>query len=142
MHLSADKITRLYSLPVVLRLALIGIFGGLGSVVRSLIALAASKIAGEKAPWGTLSVNLLGCFLAGIVLYFSIDRPVLTANARAAIMTGFLGGLTTFSAFSSETVMLGRDRQWGIVALSVGANVFLGVAAVLLGRAAARLVSS
>lgn len=87
-------------------------------------------------------MNLLGCFLAGIVLYFSVDRPTLSPNQRAAIMTGFLGGLTTFSAFSSETVLLAKDRQWGIMALSIGANVFLGIAAVLIGREAARLVSS
>jgi len=125
-----------------LRLAIIGICGGLGSIVRFLISLAASRIAGEKAPWGTLAVNVLGCFLAGIVLYFSVDRPTLSPNLRAAIMTGFLGGLTTFSAFGYETVLLGKDRQWGIVALSVAANVFLGIAAVLLGREAARLVTS
>lgn len=125
-----------------LRLALIGICGGLGSVARFLISEASARILGEKAPWGTLAVNVLGCFLAGIVLYFTVDRPALSPNVRAAIMTGFLGGLTTFSAFSYDTVLLGRDRQWGTLALSVGANVFLGIAAVLIGREAARLVAS
>lgn len=121
---------------------LIGIFGGLGSVVRSLISLAAVRLAGERMPWGTLAVNVVGCFLAGAVLFFTVDRPGMSPNLRAALMTGFLGGLTTFSAFGAETVMLGRDRQWGLLALNVGANVVLGLGAVLLGREAARMVNA
>jgi fluoride exporter len=83
-------------------------------------------------PFGTLGVNILGCLLIGIVFGLS-ERGNMSQEWRLFLATGILGGFTTFSAFSNETVGMLRDGQFGYAGAYVGASVILGIAATIIG---------
>ncbi|HEX5136062.1 MAG TPA: CrcB family protein [Planctomycetota bacterium] len=116
-----------------MKLLVIAMGGGLGALARyGLAGLVQGR--GVGFPWGTLAVNALGCLLIGALF----DR--VTADARAFVVVGFLGGFTTFSAFGHETVELMRGGQLGLALANAGLNVLVGIGAVLLGRAAAEMM--
>lgn len=95
-------------LPMLKRLGLVMCGGGLGAASRYGISLMAARIGGTGFPWGTLAVNLSGCFLIGLLLALADRMRFLTPDMRLLIITGYLGALTTFSTFSLETVSAGR----------------------------------
>lgn len=105
--------------------------GGLGSLSRYAMGLALSPLGG-RWPWATCVCNLLGCVLIGVLLGWLQRRP--SQVVQLLFVTGFCGGFTTFSTFSSEVVRLVREGQptlaVGYAALSVGA----GVACVIVGQ--------
>jgi fluoride exporter len=90
-------------------------------------------------PLGTLAANLFGGLLMGIAMGVISHFEALPAEARLLVTTGFLGGLTTFSTFSAETVTLMMRQQYGWTAALVGAHVIGSVTMTLAGIAAARL---
>ena len=89
-------------------------------------------------PLGTLSVNIIGCFLIGIVYGFS-DRGNLTQEWRLFLATGLLGGFTTFSAFSNETVGMLRDGQLLYASAYVALSVVVGLVATFIGISITKL---
>lgn len=106
---------------------LIGAGSFLGGISRYLLSVAIQpKTAGF--PVGTLTANVVGCLCIGIVLGL-FDRGQLTHEWRMFLATGFLGGFTTFSAFSGETFTLFRDGQPGCALLYAGASVIVGLLA-------------
>ncbi|MDA8140301.1 MAG: fluoride efflux transporter CrcB [Desulfobacteraceae bacterium] len=82
--------------------------GAVGAVSRYLVGLVTFKLWGPNFPWGTLAVNLAGCFLIGFLFALSDRSRLLTPDVRLLLITGFLGALATFSSFSMETVNAGR----------------------------------
>lgn len=114
--------------------------GGIGSLVRYSATLLSARVFGTSFPWGTAIVNLAGCFIIGVVYSIAERAQLIGPSARLFIMTGFLGGLTTFSTFGLESV--NAYRAAGGVALLV--NVLLhnicGLTLVGLGMMAARLI--
>lgn len=84
-----------------------------------------------ELPFGTLAANLLGCYLIGIAIAFFMQHPGLSPEWRLLIITGFLGGLTTFSTFSAETVTLLLRGQYvwgmGVIAAHVGGSLLMTV---------------
>ena len=123
----------------VVKLLLVFAGGGLGCISRyGLNALGA--VLAATFPLGTLLANVIGCFTIGVLGFFFHDRPVLTPNHRLLLITGFLGGLTTFSSFGYETIVLIQRRDYGAASINVGANLVFGLAAVWLGWAAARAI--
>ena len=87
---------------------LVVVGGGLGAVSRYGISLLTARLWGANFPWGTMVVNLVGCFIIGL-LFALVDRSrLLTPDVRLLLVTGYLGGLTTFSSYSMETVIAGR----------------------------------
>lgn len=96
------------SQPVVKKIALVMLGGSLGAASRYGISLLAARMWGARFPWGTLTVNLTGCFLIGLLFTLSERVRILTPDVRLLLITGYLGALTTFSTFSLETVNAGR----------------------------------
>ena len=117
--------------------------GALGSVARYACSVAAVRWLGFAFPYGTLFVNVAGSFAIGVLaaLVAADGRPLLGADARAFLMVGVLGGFTTFSSFSLDTLALARSGALGAAALNVGASVLLCLVGVWLGFAAAGLLN-
>ena len=120
---------------------LVGVGGFIGSVLRYLasgyVQQAAKSI---DFPYGTLAVNVIGCFVIGFLAQLAEDRGVFTSESRLFVFTGFLGGFTTFSSFGNETLNLARDSQMINALANVGANVFVGLFAVWIGRTVSYLI--
>lgn len=107
--------------------------GAMGSLLRWSVGVAALRWLGAGFPFGTLIVNVTGSFLMGVAFAAIAARLDLQGEWRALVMTGFLGGFTTFSAFSLDVVLLGDRGEWALAAIYVVASVVLSVLALLLG---------
>jgi CrcB protein len=117
----------------------VGIGGALGSMARYLVVVALGRsLSNPVFPFGTLAVNVIGCFVIAYIGGLAADRINLTGDARVFIFTGILGGFTTFSAFGYETFYLWKTSQIALAFLNVLANCVLGFGAVWLGHAAAK----
>lgn len=111
---------------------LVIIGGGLGSACRYLFSLLAVKWFGDNFPIGTLGVNLLGCFLIG--LSFSLaGRNIISPMIRLLFMTGFLGGLTTFSTYALESANFTSNGEFLTALANIAVNNLGGLALVFLG---------
>jgi len=125
-------------MPTLLSVIFVAIGGALGSVSRYLLAVwtqSASK--SLDFPYGTLTVNLIGCFVIGFLAQLAETRGVFTSEARAFVFIGILGGFTTFSSFGNDTLNLFRDGEMFNAFVNIGANVVFGLALVWLGRTVA-----
>lgn len=123
------------------KLFLIGLAGALGSLSRYAVAGWVHDAAPQSVfPWGTVVVNVLGCFLAGAFWSMAEHRLSVSPETRAVILVGFMGGFTTFSAYMLETGNLLGERQWVWAAANMALQNVGGLATFLLGLAAGRLV--
>jgi CrcB protein len=123
------------------QLLLIGLGGFVGTILRYVMGGLVQSGAGSSTfPWGTLTINLLGCFGIGLLAELSEARGFLKPEMRGFLMVGILGGFTTFSAFANETVSALRDAAMGIAFLNVLASVGLGLVAVWAGRMIAHAI--
>ena len=122
-------------MPSIDSLIFVALGGALGSVFRYLLsAWTQSASKSVDFPYGTLTVNLMGCFVIGFLAQLAEARGVFTSQSRAFVFIGILGGFTTFSSFGNETINLLRDGEtWNALA-NVGANVIFGLILVWLGR--------
>jgi fluoride exporter len=123
-----------------LRILLVGLAGLLGTLCRYWISGVVTRRYGEAFPWGTLAVNLTGCFAAGLLFHFMQERGVFSETARAAVFVGLLGGFTTFSSYGLQTFTLLREGRVGVAALNVVVSNLLGLLLVFAGYAAAKLL--
>lgn len=121
------------------QLLIVGLGGFLGAALRYLISCAAARYWGEF-PLGTLIVNLIGGFLMGFVMEAAAGAWAMPAGLRLFLTTGIMGGLTTFSAFSYETVSLFSDESYLAGAANIGLNLSFALLACWFGKAAARLL--
>ena len=129
----------------------VGIGGFFGAIARYLISGYLQRRYPGFTPAGTLAVNVIGCFAIGFLMALCIAKQagylqtgvfaaLATERARALLITGFLGGLTTFSAFGYETAELMRENALPLALTNIAANVCLGLIAVWLGSLAAEFV--
>ena len=117
------------------RLFLVGAGGFLGSVLRYIVSGYVQQSSGSVGfPYGTLAVNVIGCFVIGALSALAENRGVFTTEARLFVFVGILGGFTTFSTFSNETMNFLREGDNLRALANVAAQLILGLGAVWLGR--------
>ena len=124
-----------------LNILFVGLGGALGSIARYLLSSWVQVTAKNiNFPFGTLTVNLVGCFVIGFLAQLAEARGVFTSESRAFVFIGILGGFTTFSSFGNETLNLARGGEmWGALS-NIGMNVIIGLFAVWLGLTVAYLL--
>jgi CrcB protein len=122
-------------------LLLIALGGAAGSVLRYLVGGAAQHLSQRGFPIGTLSVNVLGCLLIGILVRLFLNMQT-AAAMRAFLVVGFCGGFTTFSAFSHETAGLIEGGEYARAAAYMILSVTLCVGATFAGMGAVRAVTA
>lgn len=118
---------------VMTNLGVVALGGAVGAMLRSATNLACAACWGSTLPIATLLVNVAGCLAGGVLVGGVLSRVGPDHTLRLLLITGVLGGLTTFSAFGLETVEMLRQGQYAWALLNVGANVGLGLAAVGVG---------
>lgn len=121
-----------------MNILLVALGGAAGSVTRYLVTLGAAQAFGTHFPWGTLAVNIFGSFLMGLVIALGAHRLQVSNEMRLLLTTGFLGGFTTFSAFSLDFALLFERKDYLLAALylagSVGLSILALFAALILVR--------
>jgi CrcB protein len=120
------------------RVLLIFVAGGLGSVLRYGVGIASARALGPGFPFGTLFVNVAGCFAMGALMQLTLATTTLSAEWRLALATGFLGGLTTYSSFNYETSRLAGDGSPGLAAVNLTATLLGCLLSGVLGAWLAR----
>ena len=123
------------------KISFIFIGGGLGAVSRYLLQGVVQTRAGSSFPAGTMAVNIIGCFVIGVLWALFEEVPV-QIETRLFLITGFLGGFTTFSSFGVETLNLIRDGEYGYAAIYVGLSNLAGFACVFIGMIVSRALLS
>ncbi len=118
------------------KIILVGAGGGIGAVLRYIISGFVHKwIQIDNFPHGTLTVNLAGCLLIGMLLRMDEVGNIFSNEIRLFLFVGILGAFTTFSTFSNETVNLMNDKRFYLAFLNIGIHFIFGLGAVFLGRA-------
>jgi fluoride exporter len=121
-----------------LKILMIALFGAVGTLARYGLQGLVQVRTGGTFPYGTLLVNLTGCFFLGLIAQFTMNHMVISPDWRVAIAVGFFGGYTTFSSFGWETAKMMEDGEWlrasTYVATSVVAGLFLSVAGIRLAN--------
>jgi fluoride exporter len=117
-----------------MKILMVGIGGFAGAICRYLVYEAALLFyKGSWLPLGTLTVNVSGCFIIGLLGGLSETREIFTPEIRALVFIGFLGGFTTFSSFGYEIFFLIRNGQTGAALVNLGLQIILGLTAVWAG---------
>lgn len=114
-------------------LLLVAIGGAIGASSRHLVAIASLRAFGNSFPVGTLLINVVGCFLMGIFVELLAAKLQPSEGLRLFVATGFLGGFTTFSAFSLDFVSLWQRGDAGLAIGYAAASVILSLAGIVLG---------
>ncbi len=120
---------------------LIGLAGAVGTLSRYGIGLWAGRALGTSFPYGTLIVNVVGCFFIAFVSQLALSTTLISPTARLTLTTGLMGGLTTYSSFNFETTELLRAGAWASGFTNLGLTVASCFVSGLLGLAAARLLA-
>ena len=112
---------------------LVGLAGLAGTLLRYWLSGVVARRFGETFPWGTMAVNVIGCFLAGAAFYLTEERFLVNPTMRAVILIGLLGGFTTFSSYGLQTFTLIREGEFGWATLNVAVSNLLGLLMVWAG---------
>lgn len=123
------------------QILLVGIGGAFGSMARFLLSTTVYKIFGSTFPYGTLFVNVTGCFIIGLIGVLFIGHfYAYASDMRSLLVIGFLGGYTTFSSFSFETLNLAINGEYEAAIINVVASVILCLIATWLGIVLGRTI--
>ncbi|SIN77721.1 fluoride efflux transporter CrcB [Halodesulfovibrio marinisediminis] len=114
--------------------------GGLGSLSRYLLSGVFQRAINISFPIGTYLVNIIGCFLFGLIWAYAQDRLSLSPDFRAIVLTGFMGAFTTFSTFIFESTALLDSTQWPYFLLNVVGQIITGVILLKFGLSLGKLL--
>ncbi|WHO71321.1 fluoride efflux transporter CrcB [Rhizobium sp. BT03] len=117
---------------------LVAVGGAIGSLLRYYVGQWSLRLMGPAFPWGTLAVNVIGCFVIGVFAELIARRFNASVELRLLLITGFLGGFTTFSAFSLDAISLFERGEAIAGGVYIVASVGLSMAAVMAGLAVMR----
>jgi CrcB protein len=131
---------RIVEKSAVMNAIAIAVGAAIGANLRYSLSIWAAQRWGASFPYGTLIVNVIGSFAIGVVLVLATTRLNLSDPARLLIVTGLLGGFTTFSSLSFETYSLITNGSWLAAGIYVISSFGLGIASVFLGAGIARLL--
>ncbi|MCA9105480.1 MAG: fluoride efflux transporter CrcB [Planctomycetales bacterium] len=118
-------------LPSIKQILLVAMGGALGASGRLVVTRLATHVWGERFPWGTLIVNVVGCFALGLLL--RLGPQSVSDSTKLLVGVGLLGGLTTFSTFGMDTVSRWEQGEWMLGLVNVAANLLIGLLAVAAG---------
>ena len=122
------------------RFVLVCLGGALGTGARYLVSGWVPRVLGTALPYGTFAVNVLGSFLIAVLMFVGTETTAMPATMRVVLTTGVLGGFTTYSSFSYETMKLLQEGSTGVALANVAVTVIGCLAACMLGWAGARWV--
>ena len=117
-----------------LQILAVGIGGFVGAIARYVVSGLMQRACPAFLPAGTLAVNIVGCLAIGVLMALVRERVLVSEAWRLFLVTGILGGMTTFSAFGYESVELLREQEVPLALINVVANLVLGFAAVYFGH--------
>jgi CrcB protein len=121
--------------------ALLITFGGaIGTLVRYLVSLLAARWLGAEFPYGTLIVNLSGAFIIGLVQHLGAEGLMIPDNTRLFLTTGMMGGLTTYSTFSYETVRLMETGAWNQAWINIFVTTVICLSLCFVGMSVGRVI--
>jgi len=123
-----------------LKIMLVAVGGSIGATSRYLVSIWAAERFGTNFPYGTLIVNVVGCFIIGAFMTLTTERIIVSSYWRLLVTVGFVGGLTTFSSYSYETFKLLQEADVVMAMSNLFANLIVGFFATWLGISAARLI--
>lgn len=120
---------------------LVGMGGFVGSVLRYLLSgYVQQQVKSIGLPHGTIVVNIIGCFIIGFLSQVADYRGVFTTESRTFVFVGVLGGFTTFSSFTNETMNLLQKAEKELALLNIGVQIIFGLLAIWVGRMMAALL--
>ena len=118
----------------------VGIGGCIGAMARYLITMHSSKLFNSSIPLGTLIANVIGGFLIGVIMEISISTELISPNLKLFLTTGIMGGLTTFSTFSYETINLLGEGKYLLGGGNILLNLTLSLGGVVLGTSLCKMI--
>lgn len=123
-----------------MKLVWIALAGALGTLARYWLGGTVQRFSGGSFPWGTMVINIAGCFVFGLCWALAVERFNISGETRIIVLLGFLGAFTTFSSFIFETMELLKDSEWLLAGFNmVGQNV-LGLIGLFVGWTLGRMV--
>ena len=122
------------------KLALLALAGAMGTLARYGLAGFVQRISGVSFPWGTVVVNICGCFLAGLLWSLFENRMTVSGETRTIVLVGFMGAFTTFSTLILETNDLLRSTEWLHAVANLTIQNGIGLLALFIGIALGRLL--
>lgn len=111
----------------------LAVAGACGTLARYAMSSVVQRLAGPALPYGTLAVNVAGCFLAGVVWALFEKHALLSGHVRTILLVGFMGSFTTLSAVMLESAHMLRDAEWGKAVAYAGLQFVTGLAATIAG---------
>jgi CrcB protein len=122
------------------KILLLAFAGALGTLARYGLALFVHRFNATGFPWETFAVNMLGCFVFGIIWALAEEKFLITSDVRFLCLTGFIAAFTTFSTFMFDSLLLMRHSQWMLAILNIVGQNLLGVSFLCAGFLLAKML--